>query len=431
MFSLFQAFLTGIPVISVVKDLPQTYYFVLTLMIFLLSVVVLGLIFVPKVVMQRNYAGMTDAEQKKRMESSIAISANPSRGFQTRSTRDGLGSDDAAASLRRILQYSASPPSTNSAAEGSSVFMKNSNAETARKAHHEETSLPKLYPLSQIKTVTNSVDFAPKLIEAISKGFVDYHHGKFNAAPIQTLGAPPTMAPFVKVDGYQSQTCVKSGYFEGYPYYVVKVASGGYPMKNSGSVQLYSQQTGEMECLLLDRGLLTELRTAAVSALAAKLLAPKVIHKIGMLGTGVQARYQLDYLKHVTTCRNLAVWGRNSSGSLDAFVADVRSQGWSVEIATEPNDLLKECELVVTTTSSREALLHNVNRNEGGSALKVRLITCIGADAPGKVELNPNWWIQRPFWWRTRSNKPSNEENSNIGVKWDPLTRTISCRWDK
>jgi ornithine cyclodeaminase len=391
MFSLFQAFLTGIPVVSVVKDLPQTYYFVLTLMIFLLSVVVLGLIFIPKVLMLHNYAGMTDAEQKKRMESSVALSANPSRGFQRRPTHDGGNggeSGNTAASLRKIPQYS---PSTNSAGDMSTGFIKSVSFKANRLSpNHEETSgLPKLYPLSQIKNVTNSLEFAPQLIDAISRGFVDYQYGKFNAAPIQTLGAPPTMAPFVKVEGYQSQTCVKSGYFEGYPYFVVKVASGGYPMTNSGSVQLYSQQSGEMECLLFDRGLLTELRTAAVGALAAKLLAPKVINKIGMLGTGVQARYQLDYLQHVTTCRNVLVWGRSNSSSLDAFVADVRSQGWSVEVAKEPNDLLKDCELVVTTTSSREAILQNCNENEERSAWKVRLITCIGADAPGKMELDP------------------------------------------
>ena len=62
---------------------------------------------------------------------------------------------------------------------------------------------------------------------------------------VQTLGAPP-MAPFIDgVENYCAQTCVKSGYITGESHYVIKVASGGHPHPNSGSMQLYSQTTGK------------------------------------------------------------------------------------------------------------------------------------------------------------------------------------------
>jgi len=69
--SLFQAFLTGIPVAAVVKDDPQAYYLVTTLMVFLLSEVILSLIFIPKMLLERRYAGMTESEVKNAMVRSI------------------------------------------------------------------------------------------------------------------------------------------------------------------------------------------------------------------------------------------------------------------------------------------------------------------------------------------------------------------------
>lgn len=61
--SLCQGFLTGIPVIVVVRESPQAFYIVLCITTFLLSAAVLGLIFGPKMWIQRNYRGKSPAEQ--------------------------------------------------------------------------------------------------------------------------------------------------------------------------------------------------------------------------------------------------------------------------------------------------------------------------------------------------------------------------------
>lgn len=180
---------------------------------------------------------------------------------------------------------------------------------------------PRLYMLKEIEKAISSSQFGSDLVNAIEAGFVKYSEGGFNACPIQTLGAPP-LAPFVQTGDYAAQTCVKSGYLTGASHYVIKVASGGHPLPNSGLMQLYSQATGRLEALLLDEGILTELRTAAAGAVAAKHLAPPSIGKIGILGTGVQARYQLSYLKLVTDCRNVLVWGRTQE-KVEKFVRDM------------------------------------------------------------------------------------------------------------
>jgi ornithine cyclodeaminase/alanine dehydrogenase-like protein (mu-crystallin family) len=102
--------------------------------------------------------------------------------------------------------------------------------------------LPTIYTLEEIESVLSDPQFAIKLIDAIQEGFVAYSRGQFNAAPIQTLGAPP-MAPFVNSDNYSAQTCVKSGYITGGDHYVIKIASGGNPHPNSGQVRYFNVMT--------------------------------------------------------------------------------------------------------------------------------------------------------------------------------------------
>jgi competence protein ComGC len=70
-----QAFLTGIPIVALVREIPETFYLVLTLLIFILCMVILLLIFLPKVLMQRAYANMSAADRTKMMAASVRKSA--------------------------------------------------------------------------------------------------------------------------------------------------------------------------------------------------------------------------------------------------------------------------------------------------------------------------------------------------------------------
>ena len=252
---------------------------------------------------------------------------------------------------------------------------------------------PLILSLQQIEEITSSSTFDALLIDAIEKGFASFSSGKFNVCPIQTMGAPP-MAPMKcsstanisnidEHDTYAAQVCVKSGYMTGESYFVIKVASGGAPWIHSGSMQVYSQATGQLQALLMDQGLLTELRTAAAGAVATKCLGPKQITHIGLLGTGVQARYQLQYHKHITDCRHVMIYGRTPA-KVELLQRDLQQQGWHVTIATTPNDLMMTCNLIITTTCARTGLLTAAIPPKQTQTLLV----CIGADAPGKQELN-------------------------------------------
>mmetsp|Transcript_23126 Transcript_23126/g.51463 ORF Transcript_23126/g.51463 Transcript_23126/m.51463 type:complete len:233 (-) Transcript_23126:349-1047(-) len=149
-------------------------------------------------------------------------------------------------------------------------------------------------------------------------------------------------------------------------------------------MQVYSQKTGRLEALLLDEGILTELRTAAAGALAARLLAPK-IETIGIVGSGVQARYQLDMLTAVTDCRNVLIWGR-TPGNVASLVTEMSTKGWNISVAISPDELLTSADLIITTTPSRDFIIGKSSLETKKSGLT---LICIGADAPGKHELNP------------------------------------------
>ena len=74
-------------------------------------------------------------------------------------------------------------------------------------------------------------------------------------------------------------------------------------------IQLFSAKTGE-PLASMDGRLITEMRTAAVSAVATKLLSPPDAKVLAVLGTGVQARAHIRALRLVRTFDEIRVWGR-------------------------------------------------------------------------------------------------------------------------
>ena len=183
---------------------------------------------------------------------------------------------------------------------------------------------------------------------------------------------------------------MKSGFCEDSysEYFVTKVASC-HPSNvdlglstSSGVMMLFSQRTGKLVSILLDDGYLTDLRTAAAGALVLKSFGPVEITSIGVLGTGVQARFQLDLVRHVTRCRNVVIYGR-SQIKLDAIRSDVERFGYSVSTTTNPVDVAAQCNVIIATTSAKEALLRATDICQG------TLILAFGADGGEKQELDP------------------------------------------
>ena len=182
---------------------------------------------------------------------------------------------------------------------------------------------------------------------------------------------------------------VKTAVVAGLPSFAVKMASGfpgnaakGLPT-GSGLMVVLSAETGLCEAVLLDNGYLTDLRTALAGAVAARYLAPKTFDTAGVIGTGVQARFQIRALKLVRDFRRLVVWGRNPEKA-EAYRRDMEEElGVEVVIAAAPDEVLRESRCVVTTTPSRQPLISSDGLHPGLH------ITAMGSDFPGKQELAP------------------------------------------
>ncbi len=235
----------------------------------------------------------------------------------------------------------------------------------------------RIFSLDQIEDILKNLQVTD-IIDAIQEGFVAYSNGSVVVPPVGEM-------LFDKPPG---ETHIKYGYVVGDDVYVIKIASGFYENKdlgispNSGLMLMFSQKTGSLKTILLDEGCLTNVRTAAAGAVAARHLAPKNVHCIGILGTGYQGRMQLEYLKQVVTCQDVMVWGLNQ-GELDAYTKEMAPKGYHIQTTLRAADVARTCNLIVTATPSKKALLT-------ADAIKPGThITAMGSDTPEKIELDP------------------------------------------
>lgn len=231
-----------------------------------------------------------------------------------------------------------------------------------------------IFDLSQIKEVLKDID-TTKVIE---QGFVAYSQGKVVVPPVGEL----------VFDNPPGEAHIKYGYIIGDEYYVIKIASGFYENiklnlpTSTGLMLLFKQKTGELSCILLDEGYLTNVRTAAAGAVVAKYLAPKNVHHIGIFGAGTQGKMQLEYLKPIVNCKDVIVWGINQQ-EVDAYKANMEPLGYSIQTTLDATDIAADCNLIVTATPSKTPLLQADQIRKGTH------ITAIGSDTPEKNELNP------------------------------------------
>lgn len=195
-------------------------------------------------------------------------------------------------------------------------------------------------------------------------------------------GAVQSPMPGQLVFGDARGDChIKYGHLSGSPSFAVKIATGfrdngrlGLPTGN-GLVLLFDACTGAPLCLFQDQGWMTAWRTAAATALAVQCLAPDGKHRIGIIGTGPQARLTPEWIRELLPDASFLMTGRDL----------VRTRETAALCGAEPvstvAELLAAAEVVVTATTSAEPLF---------SAAAVRPgthVVALGADGPEKQEL--------------------------------------------
>ena len=232
----------------------------------------------------------------------------------------------------------------------------------------------KFYTKEQILKTLKNIN----LLESIEKGFVEYSRGNSVVPPVGELlfEEPP------------GDVHIKYGYIKNQDNYVVKIASGfseNYKAglsSSHGVMVMFDKNTGYLKCVLHDEGYLTNVRTAVAGSICAKYIAPSNINTIGIIGTGIQARMQLEYLKMVTDCREVLVLGRNKE-KISKYIEDMKSHSFNINVASNSRELCENSNLIVTTTNANESLIQKDDIKEGTH------ITAMGSDTPEKRELDP------------------------------------------
>ncbi len=251
-------------------------------------------------------------------------------------------------------------------------------------------------------------------IAAMEEAFAAYSTGRAQLPAVIHLDVPESEEPGNAVPQNRGEIHVKAGYLNGGPYYAVKIVSGfphnpqlGLPA-NDGVIVVFDAQTGAPAAFLLDNGFITDFRTGAAGAVAARYLARAKISSVAVVGTGAQARYQIEMLALERTFSEVRVWGRDRDRAQTCTddLVKRRDEGSTSRAAGEgarpthpvkPGGQVPACDfvvaesvraavdgadLVITVTASREPLVRAAWLKPGVTVIAV------GSDGPDKQELD-------------------------------------------
>ena len=227
--------------------------------------------------------------------------------------------------------------------------------------------------------IRDKVKINEETIHVIEEAFIDL--------AMKDVQMPPIMQ--VDIPEHNGGIDIKTAFIPGYEMLALKVSSGffnnyrlGLP-STGGVVLLINVFNGQPEALLYDNGYLTDIRTATAGALAAKYLANDSCTKVGVIGAGAQARYQLMALKKVKSFTHVYIAGKSNRRLLD-FKRMIESDlNVSAIICEDATEVAKHSELIITTTPATSPILQSEWIQQGTH------ITAIGSDAEHKNELDP------------------------------------------
>lgn len=222
-------------------------------------------------------------------------------------------------------------------------------------------------------------------IEACEAAFAAYSAGRAATPAVIHLDVPER----------EGEVHIKAGYLHGARHFTLKVACG-FPQNaalglspNDGMVMVFDAETGAPAAVLHDHGFITDLRTGAAGGVAARHLAPAEVTHVAVIGTGAQARYQLDALALVRPgFRSVRVWGRNPEHA-QGCVLSLQARpglppGCDYAVAASVRECVRGAQVVITCTASRQPLVEAEWLAPGAH------VTALGADGSHKQELSPD-----------------------------------------
>lgn len=225
----------------------------------------------------------------------------------------------------------------------------------------------------------NAVRLNLEAIAVVENAFSALASGRVVMPPILSMALPEA----------NGEVDVKTAFIPGFDGFAIKVSPGffdnpklGLPSLN-GLMILFSAKTGLVDALLLDNGYLTDVRTAAAGAVAARHLAPSTVKTAGVMGTGVQARLQMQAAYLVRPFEHALVWGRNADKAQKCAQDLSDSLGIAVKAENDPAKLVAASQLVITTTPAEAPILKADWLHPGLH------VTAMGSDQGSKNEIDP------------------------------------------
>src|SRR5215213_3634877 len=150
---------------------------------------------------------------------------------------------------------------------------------------------------------------------------------------------------------------------------------------HQGAVTLFSRETGEL-LALMNASAITAIRTAAVSAVATRLLARADAQQLGIIGAGVQTRTHLEALAYVRSIKNARIAARNLDHAQRLVDEMQQSFSFPLEAVETNEEAVRGADIVVTATSSLEPVIKKEWISSGAH------INAIGTHSPNSREID-------------------------------------------
>ena len=150
---------------------------------------------------------------------------------------------------------------------------------------------------------------------------------------------------------------------------------------HQGAVMLFSRETGEL-IALMNASEITAIRTAAVSAVATRLLAREDAHELAIIGAGVQARTHLAALDSVRPIKKARVACRNIEHAHELMRELQPRFSFPIEAVRTNEEAVRGADLIVTATSSQQPVLSKDWISSGAH------VNAIGTHSPNSREID-------------------------------------------
>ncbi len=226
------------------------------------------------------------------------------------------------------------------------------------------------------KTVTSLLDMKAA-IAAVENIFAQFGLGRAVMPPKLYLNLPQYHGDFRAMPAFAEETAKCS-----LKWVNTHANNSGSGFPSVMAVVILNDPKTGFPLSLMDGTFLTNIRTGAAGAVAAKYLARPESQTVSLVGCGAQARTQLSGLREIFKIRTVKVWGKDKP-IVEKFLQDMKRPNEKMETFATVKDCVQSADIVVTTTPAHKPVVKASWIRPGTH------INAIGADAAGKEELDP------------------------------------------